>query len=766
MSLGPLLTEVVVTFCLAVGLLYKYGNLMKNHIIVTVSVLIAWYFSFLIIFVLPLDVSSTVYRQCKQFHEDVNDNSTSVVEPLVSTPGNNSSTPSIVPLNVCEPPWSFVTENVFPNLWRVVYWTSQFLTWLVLPLMQSYIKAGDFTVQGKLKSALIDNAIYYGSYLFICGILLIYIAVQPGLDLDGQKVKAIASSASNTWGLFLLVLLLGYALVEVPRSLWNASKRGYALNYSYFKAAKLSIEKCEAEETVDDILEVISFNDLAFEALLNHMCMVRCGIVIGLDEVVSYCPSSLQAASMAIKPGHPLHKNLETIFQKVPVELKERMNRRHLPEDTPTDAPSYKALIRLHRQVIKALQTQHRTETQWGILVDKVISLEDVARNQVNHETRFRPTFQRSRPAIVRLLYTPTLEWYWKCVFHGYMLKILAVLSGILSTAVVWSEVTFFNKDPVISLFAQFLNLAKVNYDYLTIEVLSTLIIAYLCYCAYSTVLKIRFLNLYYLAPHHQTDEYSLIFSGMMLCRLTPPMCLNFLGLIHMDSHIIKHHISETYYTQVMGHMDVISIISDGFNIYFPMAMLAFCLATYFSVGARLLSMLGFHQFVGDDEVTTDLVEEGKELIKREKRRRQRAEDSINRRRELQDRFGMSRYRTTRQKPEDRDERTYFLTVRPLHRDDSTESARAVLLRDVEPVDYYVGATMNSASTEGSDRDRYYSTLESEIQDSPRGRQLDSSAQLYQGNGGEFHNSTPAMFGVTVSRERVGPPPRGLFDDV
>jgi hypothetical protein len=45
-------------------------------------------------------------------------------------------------------------------------------------------------------------------------------------------------------------------LVEVPRSLWNSSKRGYVLNYSYFKAAKLSSEKCEAEETVDDILEV------------------------------------------------------------------------------------------------------------------------------------------------------------------------------------------------------------------------------------------------------------------------------------------------------------------------------------------------------------------------------------------------------------------------------------------------------------------------------------------------------------------------------
>lgn len=156
----------------------------------------------------------------------------------------------------------------------------------------------------------------------------------------------------------------------------------------------------------------------------------------------------------------------------------------------------------------------------------------------------------------------------------NYVSKAAAVCAGCLSVAVVWSEVTFFNKLPVLSLFAQFVNLAKKNYDYFTIEVkiciyyfaqyiciiycidsqvLSTLIIAYLCYCAYSTVLKIRVLNLYYLAPHHQTNEYSLIFSGMMLCRLTPPMCLNFLGLIHMDSHIIKTHILETHYTQVIS---------------------------------------------------------------------------------------------------------------------------------------------------------------------------------------------------------------------
>jgi len=113
---------------------------------------------------------------------------------------NASSKPQGV---VCQVPWSYVPDEIFPELWRVVYWTSQCLTWqatvylvveiidlelfyrLILPLMQSYTKAGDFTVKGKLRSALIDNAIYYSTYLCICVVLLVYIVLKPGLDLDG-----------------------------------------------------------------------------------------------------------------------------------------------------------------------------------------------------------------------------------------------------------------------------------------------------------------------------------------------------------------------------------------------------------------------------------------------------------------------------------------------------------------------------------------------------------------------------------------------------
>ncbi|XP_059476007.1 LMBR1 domain-containing protein 2 homolog isoform X2 [Neocloeon triangulifer] len=634
MSLGPLIGEVVITFVLAACLLYRYGNWFKHHIIVTVSVLVAWYFSFLIIFVLPLDVSSTVYRQCMQTLN-------ASTEPPETKNGSSSDSPS------CHVPWSYVPDEVFPDLWRVVYWTSQFLTWLILPLMQSYTKAGDFTVKGKLRSALIDNAIYYSTYLFICCVLFVYLVLKPGLDVDGSKLKVIASSASNTWGLFLLVLLLGHALVEVPRSLWRASSYGHSLSKAYFRTAKLSSERSESEEAVDDVLE------------------------------------HLQAVTLSVGPGHYLHRHLETIMQKIPAEIRDRMGRRPPADGSVPDEPTEKSLVRLHKQVKKALQMQHRTEAQWVILLDKVIALEDASRFFSNHArpNSWWPPSQRNQK--INHIYKAKLnfvciDWYWRG--KEYFLKAAAVCAGTLSAAIIWSEVTFFVKDPVLSIFARIVNLAKSNYDYFTIELISTLVIAYLCYCAYSTVFKVRVLNFYYLAGHHGTDEYSLIFSGMMLCRLTPPMCLNFLGLIHMDSHVIKTRILETHYTQVMGHMDVIGIVSDGFNIYFPTVLLLLCAATYFSLGSRLLSALGFHQFIGgEDEMTADLIDEGRDLVKREKRRRQRTEETSARRRDFHERFGTS-LGIRRMRNDDRVRRSEEL--------ESQESARAVLLRDVEPLDY------------------------------------------------------------------------------
>lgn len=70
--------------------------------------------------------------------------------------------------------------------------TAVVLVWLVplrvcrllLPFMQSYARSGAFSRVGKIKTALIENAVYYGTYLLIFIFLLAYVAAHPQWQLS------------------------------------------------------------------------------------------------------------------------------------------------------------------------------------------------------------------------------------------------------------------------------------------------------------------------------------------------------------------------------------------------------------------------------------------------------------------------------------------------------------------------------------------------------------------------------------------------------
>uniref|UniRef100_A0A8D0D6F7 LMBR1 domain containing 2b n=3 Tax=Teleostei TaxID=32443 RepID=A0A8D0D6F7_SANLU len=697
MSGAALGIEIVVVFFLALFLLHRYGDFRKQQRMVLFGTLLAWYLCFLIVFILPLDVSTTIYKQCKIDHEEHASVPTSL--PSNHTAANTSVTPTKSVPKPCYKPWSYIPDGIMPVFWRVVYWTSQCLTWLLLPFMQSYARSGGFSITGKIKTALIENAIYYGTYLLIFGSLLIYVAVHPQWHLSWYELQTIGITAANTWGLFLLVLLLGYGLVEIPRSYWNASRHGHLLIKTYFKASKLMTEKADAEENLEDVMEEV------------------------------------RKVSESIKYNHPLRKYIDTILRKVigetltaalsdmihrsdvmrevmicrvpsqcPVDYQEKMGRNMDDyedfDDKQNTYPSEKSLVKLHKQVIYAVQRHNRTRVQWQILLQQAIHLEDVAKNETSSAHQFVHSFPSSEPAgwFSRYVYTPTAEWYWECFLKCWFYRLLSVVLTLFSVAVVWSECTFFSTRPVLSLFAVFIQLAERDYNYLYIEMACFVTIFFLCTCVYSTVFRIRVFNYYYLASHHQTDAYSLQFSGMLFCRLTPPLCLNFLGLIHMDSAISHQQKEQTAYTSIMGSMRVLSFIANGFYIYYPMLIVILCIATYFSLGTRCLNLLGFQQFVGDSEMTSDLIDEGKELIRREKRKRQRIEDGENRRREWKERYGNQRedYTARNRGSHEMKETSYSDTVAASNnrqakysRSGSRSERDCIeLLQDAEPLDF------------------------------------------------------------------------------
>jgi len=606
MSGAALAVVIVVVFFLALHLLHRYGDFHKQQRMVLFGTLLSWYLCFLIVFILPLDVSTTIYNQCK---------SDNAVLPSNQTNSTSSTypTPSAQNLKVCQEPWLYIPDGILPVFWRVVYWTSQCLTWLLLPFMQSYASSGAFSIVGKIKTALIENALYYGTYLLIFISLLIYVASHPQWQLTWRELQTIGIAAANTWGLFLLVLLLGYGLVEIPRSYWLSSSHGYLLAKTYFKAAKMATEKADAEENLADVMEGVA----------------------AVHETVKY--------------NHPLRKCVDSILKKCPTDYQEQMGRDVESSDGSSDGgnqrnvlPSKWDLVKLHKQVISAVQRQSQTQVQWSILLGQAFHLEDVAKSLSSPAHQFIHSFrsQQHHSWLHRFICTPTIEWYWECVLRQWFYRLLALCLCLLSVVVVWSECTFFSTHPVLSLFAVFIQEAEKQYNYICIEMACFVSIFFLCVCVYSTVFRIRVFNYYYLVPHHQTDAYSLQFSGMLFCRLTPPLCLNFLGLIHMDSAISHQDRIQTSYTSIMGSMRLLPIISDGFYIYYPMLILLLCLATYYSLGSRCLNLLGFHQYISDDDLTSDLVEEGRELIRRERRKQQRTEDGENRQWCWRERYG------------------------------------------------------------------------------------------------------------------------------
>ena len=72
-----------------------------------------------------------------------------------------------------------------------------------------------------------------------------------------------------------------------------------------------------------------------------------------------------------------------------------------------------------------------------------------------------------------------------------------------------------------------------------------------------------------------------------------------------------------TLVLQFMGHMDLVSFISKGLNVYYPMTILLVCFCTYFNIGSRILHCFGVQQFLIDEELVSEYVSEGKDIVRR-----------------------------------------------------------------------------------------------------------------------------------------------------
>lgn len=350
--------------------------------------------------------------------------------------------------------------------------------------MQSYSDVGDFSTQQKIKSALKHRVAYYRNLFIVSLMAFIYYAVRFGID--PSKVIPICISISNTSGLIIMLPLLGYGLVDLPRKMYHKSLYKRRLDFLYYKVAKVNEDKCIAEQGLDEVLEKI------------------------------------QHAYNSVPESHPYSEYVHIILSKCPTDWREQLLVRGPSRSGSRSNYTEEDLALIHQQVKKCMFENDRAQRQWKGYIDKAIDWEDVRLNRENPKrefhSSFKPAYTSERYSSVlykKFIYTPTVQWWWKCAIRPRIMRCLTIVFSIFSAIIIWSEFTFVIRKEPLSMFELLYNAAAAQHKYFLIEIVSIVTLMYMFSCTFVALFKIRLYDYFYLAPNQQTSESSLAMSGM-----------------------------------------------------------------------------------------------------------------------------------------------------------------------------------------------------------------------------------------------------------
>lgn len=519
---------------------------------------IGWFNCFVIAILLPMDVEATLVRRCDQHFADW--------QNVTSTSGNST----LIPPPTCHRGRSLLhlekAETI--QLWNINYWSNFMICWFIAGLMQEYVLSGAFTVGGKVKQSLRNNVIFFAVLGVLFGAFLGYLVLAQ--SMTGSKLVGFLQGLANVWGLFVLMCLLGYGLVEVPRGLWHKGNPGRKMRYYQYRAMLSHEELLDAQVDLSDQVD-------DFKAIIR-----------------------------GLPPGDKLQKYIDVILQIVPSHF---VIERNPGSVRPYDEPITLRLLENIHASIASTDFQVRTAfTRFQRMVDKVSMLEDVERARRQPETkRVVWTYKNSRHTRPQF---QTLEWYWVTKYQDWASRSLAVCCAIMSAIVVWCETTIFKTTPDLSLLSV---IVHSNMGRFKIQLLVALFCAYICYCTYATLFKIRLFS-YYRLGEKQSDANSLLFNTALLLRLAPAIVYNYLYIIHETR--------DTAYAAIVGDIDLIPFVGKIYNEYFPIIIGVLCVISLFNLDGRILHLFKVRRFEllqaeGDEHVT-----EGKNLVEREQERR------------------------------------------------------------------------------------------------------------------------------------------------
>ncbi|KAK9048827.1 hypothetical protein SSX86_032206 [Deinandra increscens subsp. villosa] len=437
--------------------------------------------------------------------------------------------------------------------WSWSYWSTFLLTWAVVPILQGYEDAGDFTVSERLKTSIHVNLVFYlivGAVGFFGLILLILLQKNWGGGIIGFVM-----ACSNTFGLVTGAFLLGFGLSEIPKGIWKNADYTTRQKVLSHKVARMAVKLDDAHQDLSNAIVVA------------------------------------QATSKQMSKRDPLRPYMNIIDKMLTHTLTEdpsfkpqggRLGENDMDYDT-----DEKSMATLRRQLRIARGEYYRYKSEYMNFVMEALELEDTIKNyELRTATgwRYISSFRPARSG--KLGYClDTIELLWRCILRKQLKKLSAIILGCLTAAILLAEATILPNGVDFSLFSILINAVATNE--VLVQVVGFIPLMYMCVCTYYSLFKIGMLTFYSLTPS-QTSSVSLLMICSQVARYAPPISYNFLNLIHLPRD------ATTIFERRMGKIDdAVPFFGQGFNKIYPLIMVIYTILVASNFFDRVMSYFG-----------------------------------------------------------------------------------------------------------------------------------------------------------------------------
>jgi hypothetical protein len=157
------------------------------------------------------------------------------------------------------------------SVWIAYFWSQIVLTYLIIPIMQSYYASGEHTTVKRAYNALKLNIKYALIMSLVLIIIVIIQSATVGMSING--LMTLMAIISITGGTVAITFLLGYGLQAVPKKIWYKSYNDNTIALLHCMLFKISSDLDVVKDAVAN-----SYNDLVvrlsshpdFELLKNR----------------------------------------------------------------------------------------------------------------------------------------------------------------------------------------------------------------------------------------------------------------------------------------------------------------------------------------------------------------------------------------------------------------------------------------------------------------------------------------------------------------